>query len=194
MPLLADYEAEYVQYPHSITMRAQSPLDLAKWIFSQYGQYPWDAIIGHSLGGLLALQLTGEFGMQAKKIVCLDTNFRPAGSFYRNLMTPAHMRTMGPDVLHMLEQERVFYTQEMLASLKESFDYTNLLLSVSQEVHVLYGDREQPEYQDRIRELFLPKKVLKKLHIRFVPHACHMLMLENPIETALAIREILPLP
>ena len=175
-------------------MHARSPLDPSKWIFSQYGQYLWDAIIGHSLGGLLALQLTGEFGMQAKKIVCLDTNFRPAGSFYRNLMTPAHMRTMGPDVLHMLEQERVFYTQEMLASLKESFDYTNLLLSVSQEVYVLYGDRERPEYQERIWELFLPKKVLKKLHIRFVPHACHMLMLENPIETALAIREILPLP
>lgn len=51
----------------------------------------------------MALQLTGEFEIQAKKIVCLDTKFRPSSSFYRNLMAPAHMQTMGPDVLRMLE-------------------------------------------------------------------------------------------
>lgn len=41
----------------------------------------YDAIIGHSLGGLIALELAAAYSLPCSRIICLDTNLKPAGTF-----------------------------------------------------------------------------------------------------------------
>lgn len=117
-PFLQQHDIDYVEYPHEI--------------------------IGHSLGGIIALQLATEYKMRPKKIVYLDTNLKPAKAFYRNLMTSEHMEQFGESVIHMFQEEREFYTAELFDSLQKEFDYSGYVNQLGQKVYAVYGDRNQP--------------------------------------------------
>src|SRR5664280_2024365 len=57
---LADCDIEYVKYPGEVTRTCMSVSDLTAWVSEQYlshGQ-AYDFVLGHSMGGLVALQLS----------------------------------------------------------------------------------------------------------------------------------------
>lgn len=187
---LSDYEVDYVEYPHEITQKALKVEDITKWVYEKKSYEFYDAIIGHSLGGIIALQLISEYKMKANRVICLDTNLKPAEPFYRNLMTQEHMDEYGDMILKMFDGERQFYRTELFASLQGEFDYTGYVKNIEQPVYVLYGDRGMREYPNRIRDLNLQEDVVNRLKIKFIKNACHMIMLENPSELASVLREI----
>lgn len=189
-PYLKDYEIDAPDYPHDITTMAERPEAIAEWVYECFHDRAYRAVIGHSLGGILALLLAHD-GMNLDRIVLLDTNLKPAGPFYRNLMTPAHMETLGDLVLPMLREEGAFYNPALRSALQESFDYTGLLRGISQPVWAIYGDRGVPDYADRMQDLLLPEEALQRMILRFVPDACHMMMLENPEGLHRILREVL---
>ncbi len=188
---LSDFEVDYVEYPHEITENAMKVEDITKWVYEKKGYESYDAIIGHSLGGIIALQLVAEYKMKVKSVICLDTNLKPAEAFYRNLMTQEHMDGYGDMVLKMFDKERQFYRTELFESLQGEFDYTGNIKNIEQPVYVLYGDRGICEYPKRIQDLNLQEDVVKRLEIKFIKDACHMIMIENPSELASILREIL---
>ena len=190
-PYFIDNEVDYVEYPHEITQNAVKIEDITKWVYEKKSNESYDAIIGHSLGGIIALQLVSEYKMKINKVICLDTNLKPAEPFYRNLMTQEHMNEYGDMILKMFERERLFYKRELFASLQEEFDYSGHVKNIDQTVYVLYGDRGVCEYPNRIQDLNLQEDVLNRLRIKFVKNACHMIMLENPSELAIMLKEIL---
>lgn len=51
-PYFADYEIDYVEYPHEVTTKATAVDDITKWVYETYSCNRYDAIIGHSLGGM----------------------------------------------------------------------------------------------------------------------------------------------
>ena len=55
--------------------------DLTEWVSMQTEGKRYDAIIGHSLGGLIALELAAAYSLPCSRIICLDTNLKPAGTF-----------------------------------------------------------------------------------------------------------------
>ena len=191
LPFLSGHDTVCPDYPHEMLRCAKSPDDVARWVQKIYGSQSFDAVIGHSMGGILALRLAASGAVHVPEIICLDTNMCPANAFYRNLMTPAHMKTFGPQVMRMFEQERPFVRPELTARLRENFDYTADVRALSQTVHILYGDRQTPDYPNRISDLNLPPDIPERLDLRFVPDACHMLMMENPSGTAHEILDIL---
>jgi len=180
IPYLDQYDTEYVEYPHEVTQKSQSVGDITQWVYETYGEQEYDIMIGHSMGGIIALQLAAEYKMRVKQIVYLDTNLRPAKEFYRNLMTPENMEQFGTEVMEMFQEERKYYTKELFDALQNEFDYTEYVRKIEQDIYAVYGDRNQPDYSKRVEDLNLPESVVQKLQIQFVPNACHMIMLENP--------------
>lgn len=190
-PYLRNFEIDYVEYPHDITLNAKRIDDITEWVYKNYGHYCYDAMIGHSLGGIIALQLIAEYKMKVHKIIYLDTNLKPANEFYRNLMTQRNMEKHGEHILQMLKEERKFYTTELLDSIQIDFDYTSLVNEISQDIYAIYGDRGMPEYPAKIQDLNLSAQALKHLNLVFIQDACHMIMVENPKQLSETIKGIL---
>lgn len=190
-PYLSNFEIDYVEYPHDVTLKAKKVDDITEWVYKNYGHHCYDAMIGHSLGGIIALQLIAEYKMKVDKIIYLDTNLKPANEFYRNLMTQKNMEKYGKSILQMLNEEREFYTAELLKSIQVDFDYTHLVNKISQDIYAIYGDRGIPEYPAKIQDLNLSAQILNNLNLVFIHDSCHMIMVENPEQLSEIIKGIL---
>lgn len=190
-PYFCDFEMDYVEYPHEVTQKAKKVEDLTKWVYENYGHHCYDAVIGHSLGGIIALQLAANYKIKADKIIYLDTNLKPAHEFYRNLMTQENMKKYGNAILKMMTEEKAFYTDELLRSIQADFDYTDLVNKISQNIYAIYGDRGMPDYPARVQDLNLPEQTLTVLNLVFVHDSCHMAMVENPKQLSEIMKHIL---
>jgi pimeloyl-ACP methyl ester carboxylesterase len=105
MPLLGGVEALVCEYPREVTLNAHTVSDITRWVSSQYKSERLDFLVGHSMGGRVALSLVTEFALDCGKLILLESSPKPSGAFYRNLMTPAHMEAHGDKVLRMLKEE-----------------------------------------------------------------------------------------
>ena len=191
VPYFKNFEIDYVEYPHEITSTAKKVYDITEWVYKNYNQHHYDAIIGHSLGGIIAMQLITKYKMKVDKLIYLDTNLKPANKFYRNLMTQKNMEKYGVSILQILNKERRFYTDELLESIQVDFDYTNLVNEIPQNIYAIYGDRGMPEYPNKIQDLNLSPQTLSNLNLVFIHNSCHMIMVENPKQLSEVIKKIL---
>ena len=188
VPYFKNFEIDYVEYPHEITSTAKKVDDITEWVYKNYNQHHYDAIIGHSLGGIIAMQLITKYKMKVDKLIYLDTNLKPANKFYRNLMTQKNMEKYGVSILQILNKERRFYTDELLESIQVDFDYTNLVNEIPQNIYAIYGDRGMPEYPNKIQDLNLSPQTLSNLNLVFIHNSCHMIMVENPKQLSEVIK------
>ena len=191
VPYFKNFEIDYVEYPHEITSTAKKVDDITEWVYKNYNQHHYDAIIGHSLGGIIAMQLITKYKMKVDKLIYLDTNLKPANKFYRNLMTQKNMEKYGVSILQILNKERRFYTDELFESIQVDFDYTNLVNEIPQNIYAIYGDRGMPEYPNKIQDLNLSPQTLSNLNLVFIHNSCHMIMVENPKQLSEVIKKIL---
>ena len=103
---LKEHDLLFMEYPHEVTSQAVQVMDLASWIASQLPR-DIDVIIGHSMGGILALQLVHDVGVPVKCVICIE-------SFYRNLVMKQSMTTLGAKLQKEMAKEAVWY-QDTLA-------------------------------------------------------------------------------
>lgn len=187
---LKNIEPEIIEYPHEVTLAAESVMDITKWVYDKVKENHYDVVIAHSMGGVIALQLA-EMGMIFKHMILIETNLRPAEPFYRNLMTEEHMKTLGEQVMAMLKQEGAYASKKLVASLQEVFDYTPLIHKLNQKVDIIYGDRNVKNYPNKITDLCLDEKTVDKLNFYFVEDSCHLPMIENPKGIAECIQTLI---
>lgn len=187
---LKNIEPEIIEYPHEVTLAAESVMDITKWVYDKVKENHYDVVIAHSMGGVIALQLA-EMGMKFKHMILIETNLRPAEPFYRNLMTEEHMKTLREQVMAMLKQEGAYASKKLVASLQEVFDYTPLIHKLNQKVDILYGDRNVKDYPNKITDLCLDEKTVDKLNFYFVEDSCHLPMVENPKGIAKCIQTLI---
>lgn len=133
---LKNIDPEVIEYPHEVTLDAESVIDITKWDYGKVKENHYDVVLAHSMGGVIALQLA-EMGMEFKHMILIETNLRPAEPFYRNLMTEEHMKTLGEQVMKMLKQEGAYASKKLVASLQEVFDYTPLIHRLNQKVDMI---------------------------------------------------------
>jgi pimeloyl-ACP methyl ester carboxylesterase len=179
---LEECDIDYVTYPAEVTRSCVSVSDLAAWVGERYlshGQ-AYDFVLGHSMGGLIALQLSAQGGARFGKTIFVESFLRPSEPFYHNLMMDATMAAMGDKVLAMFREEDANYTPQLKVSLKEGFDYTGSLDRIASRVYGIYGDRGNRDRSLLLRNLDLDDHQLSKLDISFIPDSCHLPMLENP--------------
>jgi pimeloyl-ACP methyl ester carboxylesterase len=71
------FDIDYVTYPHEVTRKAATAGDIAGFVYSMYGNTEYDFVLGHSMGGVVALKL----GLKCKRIILAETNLKPAKPF-----------------------------------------------------------------------------------------------------------------
>lgn len=191
LTLLDDSDNMIIEYPHEITEKAESVSDIAQWIFDTYNsKLNCDCFIGHSMGGIIALELITHFGISCEKIILIESNLKPAEKFYRNLMTPENIAKHGSQIIPMIKAEAPFYNDQLKQSLQSDFDFTDLVRNSTIEIHGIYGDRGEANYKDRISDLNLSKDIENNINFHFIEDSCHMPMVENPKALAAILREI----
>lgn len=183
-------EIDIIEYPHEVTIQATSVTDITRWVYSQVKEAHYDVVIGHSMGGIIALQLA-ELGVDCTHLILIETNLRPAEPFYRNLMTEKHMKILGGQVKAMLKQEGAYASKALVASLQEVFDYTPLVHKLNQKIDIIYGDRNVKEYPKRITDLCLDDRTVNKLNFHFIRNSCHLPMIENSKGLAACIHALM---
>ena len=186
---LKEHDLLFMEYSHEVTAQAAQVMDLASWIASQLPR-DIDVIIGHSMGGILALQLAHDFGVPVKCVICIESNLCPAEPFYRNLVMKQSMATLGVKLQKEMAKEAVWYQDTLAKQLQEQFDYSPLT-DITVPIHMIYGDRGICEYADRIQDLNLHWETVKRLQFHFLRNACHMPMLEQCEDTYRCIENIL---
>ena len=177
-----DMDITLVEYPHEITQNAHRVSDISKWVFETYAEQQFDFIVGHSMGGLIALQLVASYKIKCDTLIFIELNLRPAREFYRNLMLPANMMKYGSKIKTMFQLEASYYRDDLKASLQQDFDFTPYINEITCKVIGIYGDRGVEHYSKRIDDLCLDKDIEEKIDFQFVKNACHMPMIENPQE------------
>jgi pimeloyl-ACP methyl ester carboxylesterase len=187
----SDMDVTFVEYPHEITKNAHQVSDITKWVYETYGNDQFDFIVGHSMGGLVALELVARYKVKCDSIIFIESNLRPAKEFYRNLMLPTNMVEHGEKVKSMFISESSFYTDDLKKSIQTSFDFSPYISKISGRVYGIYGDRGIENYSGRIADLCLDKTVEDKINFKFVRNSCHLPMIENPQELASILRTCL---
>ena len=190
---LRKFEIEYVEYPKTITKNCTSVADLSMWVYETYlsNNIVYDFILGHSMGGLIALHLSMLPNVHINKTIFIESFLKPTEPFYRNLIMESNKSSIGDKVFAMLKEEDSNYTKELKSNLKENFDYTEYLERIHNNVYGIYGNRGNKEYPFLLRDLNLTREQLDKINISFVANSCHLPMLENPHELAQRIISIL---
>ncbi|MEW8995698.1 alpha/beta fold hydrolase [Clostridium sp.] len=187
----SDFDITYVEYSHDVTQNAQCVEDITRWVADKYKDKQFDFIVGHSMGGIIGLELIANYEYKFDKVIFIESNLRPANLFYRNLMTNENMNLYGENILKMISNEAPFYNDNLKKSLQEEFDYTEYIKSISSNIYGIYGDRGISNYAKRIEDLCLDKSISQKIKFIFIESSCHMPMIENPQKLAKVILDII---
>lgn len=185
-----EYDIVYADYPHEITSKAKSVSEITKWIYGEYGNEKFDFIVGHSLGGIIALELLSKYNCNCSVLIFIESNLKPAEKYYRNLMTEENMKIHGENVLKMIKKEEAFYNVDLFEELKGDFDYTDYIKNNDAKIFGIYGDRGIPDYKYRESDLCLEDDIVKNITFKYISNACHMPMIENSDELTRVILEI----
>lgn len=185
------FQADTVDYPHEILLKAQSVSELTKWVYDNYFSQEYDFIVGHSMGGFITLELAKDYCCEFKRIILVETNLKPAKPFYRNLMTRDNLEKYGKEVIDMIKSETIFYQESLIQSIQKDFDYSSYIQNILQPVHIIYGNRGVDVYADRINDLCLNENTLKNIKFDFIEDSCHMPMIENPKQLVNIINQII---
>lgn len=176
---LAVHNVTFVEYPHNIIERANNVSDITKWIYTTYRNERFDFILGHSMGGIIGLELVADFKLSCNKVIFIESNLKPAKSFYRNLMLPSNMEKYGEKVISMINGEARYYSDSLKRALQGEFNYTDYIRKINSKTYGIYGDRGQKGYANRINDLCLNDDIVEKIDFRVVENSCHMPMIEN---------------
>lgn len=179
---LLGIDATFAEYPHEITQNAYHVSDITKWVYETYENEKFDFIVGHSMGGIIALELVARYKVKCDKIIFIESNLRPAKEFYRNLMLPDNMVKYGSEIKSMFKNEAPYYREELKSSLQQKFDFTSYIHEITCKIFGIYGDRGVEHYSKRIDDLCLDKDIEEKIDFKFIRNSCHMPMIENSQE------------
>jgi len=131
-----------------------------------------DAVVGHSMGGLLALMLESP-------AVLVDTFLTPPEPFFRNAFAAGTDEKLKRDAAERLRVCIPRFSLSLRERLRSS-DFSNLALSHPAPIAAVYGMRENQDESEVLGKLGWPDRLKAKIPVRLVPEAAHFLMLEQP--------------
>lgn len=183
----------FVQYPNEITKKCNSILDLSNWVVSTYigENKELDFIVGHSMGGLMALQISTIEDIKIDKTIIIESFFKPTSKFFQNLLYSNTNKRLEEKVMKMLKEESSNYTKALKNDLIGNFDFTPYIKLIRNKIYCLYGDRGNNDYEYIKKELNLSKSILEKIEVSLIHNACHFPMLENKDKTINSLKRII---
>lgn len=174
-------------------MQAKQVSNITKWVYDNFVNSEFDFIMGHSLGGIIALELVSKYNVKCQKVIFVDTNLKPACDFYKNLLLSKNIEIYKDRVFSMLKEEMKYYSKELINSVQDNFDFTDYVLNNNSKIYGIYGDRGVKDYINRINDLNLSKEVQDIIEFCFIKNSCHMPMLENKLHFKKMLNDIINL-
>lgn len=160
----------------------------ANWIIGQCSSKP-DYIVGHSMGGLVALQAAEK--MAVEKLILVESYLLTPPPFFRNVLmetAPDHIKT---NIFGMLNQEKGLYSEELRVQL-QNLNMLPLVEKLKSNIALVYGDRGIGNNTEVIHNLGLSDQIQAKVTIEIVEDSCHFPMVENPQAMEKILCELLP--
>lgn len=185
--LETDLELTLVDWPQDLTPHMNTLQVFADWLCENYPFWHYDVVIGHSMGGLVAVQASTSQASQLPRVVLVESFLIPPGSFFQNLVMPDAAPDVAAGVRQMMQEQRAHYSPALSESLRNASLFDPAIL-FSLDLRAIYGDRGSHDAGRVRRELHWPDW-LARIPVGVAANACHFPMLENPDETARLIKE-----
>lgn len=185
-----DLGADYVNWPREKLNDFSSTNDFAKWLNEQYDLDSYDTIIGHSMGGLVAIDLADKNLFTDKRLILVESFFKTPSKFFRNLYLKNANQSLKDKIELMLKEESTYYNKALSEKLKD-LDKFDEIKNLNSEIICFYGAREESNKKFVINQLNLDEGNLEKLKIKVVSQSSHFPMLENPEEFFTKLIDIL---
>lgn len=176
-------QLEVLDWPTKLTSDFNSIEDFALWVRETMmnSDKIYDFVIGHSMGGLVALNVAETEVNRIEKIVLVETFITSPGSFFQNLMMEETSPELTEKVTSMLKEEQKYYSEQLIYQLKE-LDMTDFVMNLNCAVVALHGDRGCNDFAKVLSSLQWCNDLQLKVDMDLVSNSCHFPMLENPKE------------
>lgn len=186
----AIYDMAWVDWPRELTPGFHSVSAFTDWLYPSARQMRYDFVIGHSMGGLVALELAQRHKVLRRKVVLIETFLLPPGPFFRSLfLNSARIEDVQP-INDMLERERGFYSLELQETLKQG-NLSLRICNLGTHFHAIYGDRGCDNPDHVVRELAWSQELRHWGDVAVIRNACHFPMIENAWMTTQLLLNIL---
>lgn len=181
--LKAICELEVFDWPTTLTSDFNSINDFARWVRERMvnSNKTYDFMIGHSMGGLVALNVVKMGTDLIEKTVLVETFITSPRSFFQNLMIEGTSTELVEKVSCMMKEEQKYYSEQLKYQLRE-LDLTDLVTNLNCEVVALHGDRGCNDYATVLSNLRWCNDLQLKVNMDIISNSCHFPMLENPKE------------
>ncbi|MBZ9635137.1 alpha/beta hydrolase [Clostridium sp. FP1] len=171
---------KFIEWPTNSTNYFNNISDFSTWVKDNFiieDEY-YDFIVGHSMGGLIALHLSTLKSLNLKHIVLIESYITSPGKFFQNLLMEDTNGTIKENVTNMLNQESKYYSP-ILRNQLQNLDLTWMINKANSNIHFIYGDRGINNKEIVISKLGINPIIQKHIDIEIVSNSCHFPMIES---------------
>jgi pimeloyl-ACP methyl ester carboxylesterase len=184
-------DIKFIEWPTNSIRNFNNLSDFSTWVKDNYlaENESYDFIVGHSMGGLVALQLSTMEKVNVKHIVLVESYITSPGKFFQNILMENINEITKKKVMNMLKQESKYYSPDLGNQLK-NLDLTCQFNKTNSNIHFIYGDRGINNREIVLSELGLNSSVQKHLDIQIISNSCHFPMIENSEDLLNALKNV----
>ncbi|WDV45776.1 alpha/beta fold hydrolase [Clostridiaceae bacterium M8S5] len=175
-----NFTIQNIDWPINKCTQFDSLKDFAVWIDKNIDDNI-DYIIGHSMGGLVALHLANMRSHTIQKVILVETFITSPSDFFKNLVTDKTPDELKYRLNTMMSNNKSNYSKKLLKELID-VNVLNLIQNINSKLYVINGDRGCGDTKKIINELNWPNSVKEKVDLHIVHNSCHFPMLENKKE------------
>lgn len=160
---------------------------LAEWVVETHLQSP-AVLIGHSLGGMISLQIVNDHPELVQGLVLVDSF--PSLKLNNQFLPGLYHYPMDLNVLEWIESTRKEIISQMTEDIYDeiwpsvhNFDATPWLQKINCPVLGIYGGRGRytQDDDDNLKRDLMLDKIPAPVTVKILPQASHFVNLENPV-------------
>lgn len=188
--LKPDFEATLLDWPKELVSGFHRVEDFGAWLASEpaVSGGGFDAVVGHSMGGLAALKLAQS--VKVPRVVLCESFLTPPKRFFQNLVWGPKSNLVEIQVSAMVAEESPRYSPRLQKELKNG-RFVGWASAAKCEVAAVYGTRGAADPVEVMDKLDWPDPLFDKIRVTLIDGCAHFPMLEQPEAAADAIREAL---
>jgi pimeloyl-ACP methyl ester carboxylesterase len=164
--------------------------DFVNWLLqAEIKNHHYDFILGHSMGGIVAIQIAAAVP-KIGQVILLDSFVTPPSRLFQNFLASPISKALQNQIINMLNLERPYYSTKLADNLRTT-NLSPLFSQLNCSVTALYGDRGYADRTQLTSQLQWSSELLTTIAVHFIANANHFPMLENPQTTAEILLKIL---